>query len=125
MEANRKLTVGFTALLIGLLLWIVIGLVFSISSWFEPAPPDSIKMDAYEEIAVTAGILNVALPIAILGAFAGFYLAKKRRIPITTPIVFSIVIVGLSVASICWWHHMDDAHGPNISLTRSHLWWGR
>lgn len=104
MEVNQKLTVGFTALLIGLLLWIVIGLVFSISSWFEPAPPDSIKMDAYEEIAVTAGILNVTLPIAILAAISGFYLAKKRAIPISTPIIFSILIIGFSVGAICWWH---------------------
>lgn len=123
MEPNQKLKFGFAALLTALTLWMLFGLVFSIYTWFEPAPPGSIKVDAYEEIAVTASVLNVALPIAILALLAGFYFARTRRIPRAAPIIFSVVVIGLTIGNICWWRYMDDNHGPSISLTKNHLWW--
>ena len=125
MKSRRELTLGYAGFLSVLLLWAILGIAYSISSWFEPAPPGAMKMDALDEIAVTAGVLNAALPLSGLAVVVGFFLGRGGLIPIVLPIAGSILVLGITVCAVRWWTYMDEAHGPEISLTKNHLWWGR
>lgn len=125
MKANFRYTLVYITLSIALLLWVGVGLASSASSWLEPASPPSLKMDAFEEIALTAGVLNVALPLAILFVLIRFVLAKKKVIPLILPFVTLIFLTGITIPTISLWRQMDEVHGLSISLTRTHLWWGK
>ncbi len=91
-----------------------------IVSWFEPG-----KIDAHDEIEIIAGILNFGIPTGLLVLTAAFFLSLGSVIKLRLVLLAFLAMAGLTACLMHWWNFMDEAHGPDISLTSDHLWWGR
>ncbi|MBI3987122.1 MAG: hypothetical protein HY343_09390 [Lentisphaerae bacterium] len=91
--------------------------------WFEPVPPGSMKLDAYDEIWFVSTILNGSIPIFLLGLAIGGVLAARRSIPLLAFIVASLLFLASLAPTLVFWQEIVRAHGPEINLWRNHIWW--
>ncbi|MCB1229921.1 MAG: hypothetical protein KDN19_06630 [Verrucomicrobiae bacterium] len=112
--------------------WIFLGIIgtiflggacalgYVISTWFEPG-----KIDAYDEINTIARILNFGIPTALIVLVVALFLSFGRIVRLKLVVLAFLAMASLTYCLVHWWNYMDEAHGPDISLTKDHLWWGK
>lgn len=122
-SAGRRNVILICALLTAITVWILAGTRLATKMWFSPVPPGSFKVDAYSEILICSAILNWALPSGLILSCLAVWTSCKLRFAVLAAVALTVLFLLSSAASLCWWHYMDAAHGPTISLTRDNIWW--